>query len=149
MKELPSFSLPASNGEMYTHVDLSKGTVVLYVYPKDMTSGCTIEARDFSDMLPEFRKQGVKVFGLSRDTVESHEKFCRRDGLEFPLLSDTDTKLLHILGTWKEKTMYGKKYWGADRTTFVIRKGKIIKTWHQVKVPGHVAEVLDFVTSQK
>ena len=145
--KLPIFSLSASDGHIYTKSDFEKGTFVLYVYPKDMTSGCTVEANDFNDMLSEFEAKGVKVFGLSKDSLKSHEKFCLRDGLKFVLLSDEPTDFLQALGCWKEKSMYGKKYWGAERSTFVIRDGKIIKTWRNVKVPGHAAEVLDFVMS--
>ncbi len=149
MTKLPAFSLPASDGKTYTDKDFQKGTFVLYVYPKDMTPGCTIEAHNFTGMLPRFEELGVLTFGLSKDSVKSHKNFCSLIGIDFPLLSDEEHLLLDSLGSWKEQSMFGKKYWGAERSTFVIRDGKIIKTWRKVKVPGHVAEVLDFVTNYK
>ena len=145
MKKLPKFSLPASNGHTYTNADFASGTFVLYVYPKDMTPGCTIEAHDFVGMLPKFNELGVSIFGLSKDSLKSHNFFCSLIGLDFPLLSDEEHTLLSALDCWKEQSMFGKKYWGTERSTFVIRDGKIIKLWRKVKVPGHVAAVLDFV----
>lgn len=143
--KLPTFSLPAQDEKTYTDQDFQKGIFVLYVYPKDDTPGCTLEAKDFQTLKPEFEKLGVKVFGLSADSLKSHEKFCNKYGLAFILLSDEEKDLLQKLGVWKEKSMYGKTYMGAERTTFVIKDGEIIKEWKKVSVPEHAKEVLEFV----
>ncbi len=140
--KFPIFSLPASDGKTYSDKDFSKGTFVLYIYPKDMTSGCTLEAQNFRDAQKEFEKLGVKVFGLSKDPIKSHEKFCEKESLNFPLISDESTELIQALGAWKEKSMYGRKYWGAERSTFLIKDGKIIKEWRKVSVTGHVEDVI-------
>lgn len=145
MKKLPSFSLPASDGKIYTDADFAKGMIILYVYPKDMTSGCTLESQEFRDAYSELKKRGVEVFGLSKDSLVSHEKFCAKESLTFPLLSDETFSLLKALDVWKEKSMYGKTYFGAERSTFLIQEGTIVREWRKVKVPGHVAEVLDAV----
>ena len=149
MKKFPSFSLPASDGKTYTEADFSTGITVVYVYPKDMTSGCTLEAHDFQNALPEFQKLGARVLGLSKDSLSSHQKFCTKDALTFPLLSDEDTKLLQALDAWKEKSMYGRKYFGAERSTFLIVDGEIVQEWRKVSVPGHVDEVLSAVKALK
>ncbi len=141
----PSFSLPASDGKTYTDKDFASGKFVLYLYPKDMTSGCTIEAQDFRDMKAGFEKLGYQVFGLSKDSLKSHEKFCMKENLNFPLLSDEKCELIAALGAWVEKSMYGKKYMGIERSTFVIENGEIVKEWRKVKARGHAVEVLDFV----
>ena len=146
---LPKFLLPASDGKTYSEKDFSQGTFILYVYPKDMTSGCTIEAQNFRDAQKEFEKKGIKIFGLSKNPLKSHEKFCIKESLNFPLISDESTELLQALDTWKEKSMYGKKYFGAERSTFLIKDGKIIKEWRKVKVSGHVEEVSEFVLIAK
>lgn len=142
--KFPKFSLLASDGKNYSESDFKSGKFVLYVYPKDMTSGCTREAHDFRDRADDFQKLGFQVFGLSKDSLQSHEKFCQKESLNFPLLSDEKLELLTALGSWIEKSMYGRKYFGADRSTFVIVDGKIVHEWRKVKVPEHVREVLDF-----
>jgi peroxiredoxin Q/BCP len=142
---LPKFSLPASDGKTYSQKDFDQGTFVLYIYPKDMTSGCTIEAHNFRDAHKEFKHLHVKVFGLSADPIKSHEKFCEKESLNFPLLSDESLELLKALDVWKEKSLYGKKYWGAERSTFIIKDGKIVKEWRKVTITGHVEEVLEAV----
>lgn len=147
MKKFPSFSLPASDGTTYTEADFAKGITILYVYPKDMTSGCTIEAHDFQKALSDFQKLGVRVFGLSKDSLSSHQKFCDKESLSFPLLSDENMELLGALDTWKEKSMYGRKYFGAERSTFLIVDGEIVQEWRTVSVPGHVDSVLESVKS--
>lgn len=139
---LPQFSLAASDGRTYSHKDLGQGLVVLYVYPRDMTPGCTIEAHDFQEAMPQFEAAGARVFGLSKDSVASHEKFCAKEGLAFPLLSDPELTLLKPLDAYGEKTMYGKKILGIIRSTFLINNGEIVRAWKNVKVAGHVAEVL-------
>ena len=147
MKSFPSFSLPASDGETYSEEHFATGTTILYVYPKDMTSGCTIESQDFRDAYQELNALGVQVFGISKDSLVSHKKFCEKESLLFPLLSDENQQLMKSLGVWKKKQMYGREYFGAERSTFLIQDGKIIHEWRAVKVPGHVAEVLLFIRS--
>lgn len=143
-KPFPSFKLEDQDGKVWTEKDFSGKWTVLYAYPKDMTSGCTIEAHDFTENLKHFQKFGAQVLGISPDDTKSHQKFCNKDGITFPLLADTEMTLLKKLGVWVEKSMYGKKYMGVDRSTWIIdRDGKIVKEWHKVSVAGHVQEVLE------
>lgn len=142
--KLPAFSLPANDGKTYSEKNFQSGKFVIYLYPKDMTSGCTIEAHDFQNTQKDFEKLGIKIFGLSKDSLKSHDKFCEKESLDFPLLSDEKCELIQAFGSWIEKSMYGRKYMGVDRSTFVIQDGEIMKEWRKVKVPGHVAEVLGF-----
>lgn len=144
---LPSFSLPASDGKTYTEKDFEKGIFVLYLYPKDMTPGCTTESCDFRDAQPNFTKEGVQIFGLSKDPLRSHEKFITKHKLPFVLLSDEETMLISALGAWQEKKFMGKTYMGTVRSTFVIYNGEIVQEWRGVKVKGHVQEVLDSLSS--
>ena len=145
--KIPAFSLPASDGKIYHDKDFLNQKIVLYLYPKDMTSGCTIESNDFQRHLEDFEKMGWAVLGLSRDSLKSHDKFCTKEGLTFPLLSDENSELISALGAWKEKSMYGKKYMGTERSTFLVVNGEVVQEWRNVKVPGHVAEVLEVVKS--
>lgn len=139
----PAFTLPDSNGKKVSLKDFAGKKVVLYFYPKDNTSGCTKEACDFRDSFPNFKKLKAVVLGVSADSVESHAKFSGKHELPFILLSDVDKKVLEKYGVWKEKSMYGRKFMGIERTTFVIdEKGKIVKIFPKVKVTGHVEEVL-------
>ena len=139
----PQFSLPADGGGKISLKDLKGKTVVLYFYPKDDTSGCTPEACAFRDNLPDFSKVKATVVGISRDSVASHDKFKSKYHLPFPLASDEDGKVCEAYGTWVEKSMYGRKYMGIDRSTFLIDgKGVIREIWRKVKVPGHAEEVL-------
>ncbi len=141
-KKAPAFTLEDASGKKISLKDYSGKKVVLYFYPKDMTSGCTVEACDFRDALPDFKKLKTAVLGVSPDPVKSHEKFAEKYDLNFPLLSDTDKKVVEKYGVWKEKSMYGKKYMGVERTTFIIdEEGKIQKIFPKVKVKGHVEEV--------
>jgi len=118
-------------------------TVVLYFYPKDDTSGCTAEACAFRDALPDFSKVKAEIVGVSRDPVASHDKFKTKYDLPFPLASDVDGKVCQAYGVWVEKSMYGRKYMGIERATFLIdAKGVVRKVWRKVKVPGHAEEVL-------
>ncbi len=142
--KIPAFSLPASDGKTYTQDDFASGKFVLFIYPKDMTPGCTIESKSFRDTKKEFESLGFQIFGLSKDSVESHDKFCEKESLNYPLLSDESFELLTSLGSWVEKSMFGKKYMGADRSTFVIVDGEIVHEWRKVKVPGHVTAVLEY-----
>jgi peroxiredoxin Q/BCP len=117
--------------------------LVLYFYPKDDTSGCTREAQDFTALAPEFAKAGVKVVGVSRDSMKSHDKFIGKYGLVVPLVSDEDGRISDAFGTWVEKSMYGRKYMGMERATYLIgADGRILRAWRKVKVPGHAEEVL-------
>lgn len=137
----PAFTLPSLEGT----VSLSKlkgKVVVLYFYPKDDTSGCTKEACGFQDNLPRFKKSDAVIIGVSKDTLESHKKFAKKYKLAFNLASDEDVKVATAYGSWVEKSMYGRKYMGLDRSTFLIdEKGILRGIWRKVKVPGHVEEV--------
>lgn len=139
----PAFSLPADGGGKISLKDFKGRTVVLYFYPKDDTSGCTAEACAFRDALPDFSKLKAAVIGISKDSVASHDNFKNKYDLPFPLGSDEDGKLCEAYGTWVEKSMYGRKYMGIERATFLIdAKGVIRNVWRKVKVPGHAEEVL-------
>ena len=139
----PSFTLPADGGGKVSLKDLKGKKVVLYFYPKDDTSGCTAEACAFRDILPDFSKVKAAIIGISRDSVASHDKFKKKFDLTFPLASDEAGKVCEAYGTWVEKSMYGKKYMGIERSTFLINeKGVIRAIWRKVKVPGHAEDVL-------
>jgi len=139
----PDFSLP-TDGEGNFSLSGNKGTnIVLFFYPKDDTSGCTKEAIGFSESLGEFEKLGYKVIGMSPDPVKKHDKFKAKHDLTVTLVSDEEKTALEAYGVWVEKSMYGKKYMGVERTTLIIdQDGNVAKAWHKVKVPGHVEEVL-------
>jgi peroxiredoxin Q/BCP len=140
------FTLEASNGEKVSLSDYRGMNVVLYFYPKDNTPGCTVEACGFRDRHDEFVKRDTVILGVSRDSVVSHQKFVEKQELPFLLLSDPDGKVCELYGVLKEKNMFGKKYIGIERSTFVIdREGKIAKAYRKVKAVGHVDEVLKFV----
>ena len=118
--------------------------LVLYFYPKDDTSGCTREAQDFTALAGDYAKAGVKVVGVSRDPMKKHEKFIAKYDLAVPLVSDEDGRISEAFGTWVEKSMYGRKYMGMERATFLIgRDGRVARAWRKVKVPNHAAEVLE------
>lgn len=140
----PAFSLLSDTGETVSLRDFKGRDVVLFFYPKDATPGCTTEACDFRDSLARFSKLKVAVLGVSKDSVESHRKFKEKQGLNFPLLSDTDGKACEAYGVWQEKSLYGRKFMGIVRTTLVIGgDGRIRKVFPKVKVGGHVAAVLE------
>lgn len=142
----PDFTLPADDGSTISLKDLRGKKVVLYFYPKDDTSGCTAEACDFRDNIKTFNKKDVAVIGVSKDPIKSHIKFKNKFDLNFPLLSDEEGKMLEAYDVWKEKSMYGKKYMGIVRTTFIIdKKGVIEKIFDKVKVPKHVETLLSEV----
>jgi len=143
----PDFTLPSTTGEPVSLRQYKgKKTVVLYFYPKDDTPGCTKEACDFRDHHAELEAANVVVLGVSPDDMESHVKFRDKQRLPFPLLSDTDNEVARMYGVWKQKNLYGKKYMGIERTTFVIDKtGRIAQIWPKVKVEGHLGDVLEFV----
>ena len=139
----PEFTLPTDGGGTVSLKALKGKPVVLYFYPKDDTSGCTAEACAFRDALPHFSKVKAEIVGISRDSVASHDKFKQKYGLPFKLASDEDGKVCNAYGVWVEKSMYGKKYLGIERATFLIDgNGVVRKIWRKVKVPGHVEEVL-------
>ncbi len=142
-KKAPSFTLPDVNGKKISLNDFKGKKVILYFYPKDMTSGCTQEACDFRNSFPNFSKLKAVVLGLSADSVQSHKKFADKYNLPFILLSDEKKEVVEKYGVWKEKSMYGKKYMGIERTTFIIdEEGKIKNIFPKVKVTGHVDEVI-------
>jgi len=145
--KVPPLTTTLSDG---TPLDLSTpgAPLVLYFYPKDDTTGCTREAQDFTALAGDFERAGVKLAGVSRDPMKKHLKFIEKYGLDVPLASDEEGKISDAFGTWVEKSMYGRKYMGMERSTFLIGKdGRIVKAWRKVKVPGHVAEVLKAVKS--
>ena len=146
-KPAPDFTLPSTTGENISLRQFKgKKTVVLYFYPKDETPGCTREACDFRDQNAEFEKHNVVVLGISNDNMESHQKFKEKHSLPFPLLSDEDASVSKQFGVYKQKNLYGKKYMGIERTTFVIdRTGRIAQIYPKVKVEGHIQDVLEFV----
>lgn len=140
----PQFTLKTGDGDKVSLKDYLGKKVVLYFYPKDNTSGCTKEACDFRDAHPDFKKVNTVVFGVSADSEESHKKFAEKHDLPFTLLSDPDKKVIEKYGVWKEKSMYGKKYKGIERSTFIIdEKGKIQRVFPKVRVKGHVEKVLE------
>ena len=140
----PDFNLPGDSAEMLSLAQLVGEKIVLYFYPKDDTSGCTQEAIDFNGMKAQFSKAGARIIGVSPDAPKSHDKFRAKHGLEFTLLSDESKTMLEAYGVWAEKSMYGRKYMGVERTTYLIdANGKIAKIWSKVKVPGHAQEVLE------
>jgi peroxiredoxin Q/BCP len=141
----PAFKLPASNGETIDLSDFAGKTVVLYFYPKADTPGCTKEACGFRDAIASYKKHGVPVFGISPDPVADVKKFADKFDLNFPLLADADHSIAEKYGVWGEKNMYGKKYFGVLRTTFIIRDGKIAHVFEKVKPEGHDKEVLEWL----
>jgi len=142
----PSFLLASDGGRMVDSASLKGKRHVIYFYPKDDTSGCTREACAFRDNLPVFAKLGVPVFGVSGDEVKSHDKFVQKYGLNFPLLADPGHELLEAYGVWVEKSMYGRKYFGIQRSTFVVdAKGRIEKVWEKVSPESHAGEVIAYL----
>ncbi|KAA0920669.1 peroxiredoxin [Aquicoccus porphyridii] len=139
----PDFTLPADDGTQVTLSGLNPAPVVLFFYPRDNTSGCTKEAKGFSALRADFDAAGVKVFGISKDSLASHEKFRDKQDLTIPLLSDENDTVSEAFDVWKEKKMYGKTFMGIERSTFLIDgTGQIVAEWRKVKVDGHVDEVL-------
>jgi peroxiredoxin Q/BCP len=140
----PDFDLPADGGGRIRLADFKGEPLVLYFYPKDNTPGCTKEAQGFAAAYGEFQTAGVEVVGISKDSVASHDKFKAKFELPFPLASDEAGGVVEAYGSWVEKSMYGKKYMGIDRSTFLIDRDGILRgVWRKVAVPGHVAEVLE------
>jgi len=143
---VPDFSAPMTGDQTFQLSRLRGKTVVLYFYPKDNTPGCTTEGMQFRDLYPEFQQANAELFGLSRDSIRSHEGFKAKLEMPFELISDPDEQVCKLFGVMKNKQMYGKQVRGVERSTFVIDgSGKLVKEWRGVKVPGHVNEVLEFV----
>ena len=140
---LPSFSLPSTSKEQISSDDLLGKNIVIYFYPKDSTPGCTIEANDFSNKIDQFQNVNTIVLGVSKDSIKSHLNFITKQSIVFDLISDSEAELCEKFGVWKEKSMFGKKYMGIERSTFLIdTKGIVKKIWHKVKISGHVDQVL-------
>ena len=139
--ELP---LALSGGGTGTLAGHAGRWLVLYFYPRDSTPGCTTEGQDFNALLPKFRRLGADVLGVSRDSVKSHDNFCAKQGFKFPLVSDADEALCQAFGVIREKQLYGRRYIGIERSTFLIDpEGRVAQAWRGVKVPGHARAVLD------
>lgn len=142
-KKIPDFTSTATDGSPWRLKDHLGAPIVLYFYPKDMTSGCTVEAQDFRALQAQFRKADTTVVGVSRDSCASHVKFAQKEKLNFELLSDEDEALCRLFDVIKEKNMYGRKVMGIERSTFLIAAdGTLAREWRKVKVEGHAAEVL-------
>ena len=147
-KKLTHFSAEMTSEKTFSLADYKGKSFVLYFYPKDNTPGCTTESMEFRDLYKQFKAAGVEIFGLSRDSIRSHENFKAKLGLPFELISDPDEELCLLFNVMKLKNMYGKQVRGIDRSTFVIDgNGKIVKEWRGVKVNGHVDDILEFVSS--
>lgn len=143
-KKVPAFSRPVTGGGKWSLRDARGKKLVLYFYPKDNTSGCTLEAQAFAELHGQFKRAGVTIVGVSPDSIASHEKFKAKLRLPFELLSDEDTSLCTLFGVYKEKSLYGRKFMGVERSTFLIDEESVLrKEWRKVKVPGHAAAVLE------
>lgn len=144
-KAVPAFTAASTAGEV-TLKSYAEKTLVLYFYPKDSTPGCTTQGQNFRDLYEDFKKANAEIVGISRDSLKSHENFKSKMEFPFELISDPDEALCNLFGVMKMKNMYGKQVRGIERSTFVIdAKGKLLKEWRGVKVPGHVQEVLEYV----
>ena len=147
-KKIPAFSRPATGGGDWKPSEAAGKKLILYFYPRDNTAGCSVEAQAFAELYPQFKKAGAVILGISPDSLASHEKFKQKFSLPFELLADEDTSLSTAFGVYKEKSMYGRKFMGVERSTFLIdEKGVLRREWRKVKVPGHAAAVLDAVKS--
>ena len=145
-KKLKDFKLPSTNGNNFQLKKEIKKYLIIYVYPKDNTPGCTTESIEFAKYYNKFKKLNVEIFGLSKDSIDSHFKFKKKFKFPFDLLSDEKLQIIKILGAWGEKSMYGKKFMGVKRTTILVGKNqKIIKIWKNVKVKDHVKNVFEFI----
>jgi peroxiredoxin Q/BCP len=146
--KIPKFTLPGVLAPSWSTAEASGQNLVLYFYPKDMTSGCTLESQNFRDLHAQFRRAKTQVVGISRDALDSHRKFIQKEGLPFELLADEEEKVCKLFDVIKEKNMYGRKYLGIERSTFLIdREGVLRREWRKVKVPGHAREVLEAAQS--
>jgi len=149
-EKAPDFELPDADGEPVKLSKLKGAPVVVYFYPKDDTSGCTAEAKGFTCLIDSFRKAGAEVIGISPDSPKKHRKFRDKYDLGVRLLADEERKAAEAYGVWVEKSLYGRRYMGVERSTFLIdAKGKVARSWRKVKVPGHAEEVLEAVQALK
>ncbi len=145
----PDFTAPTDNGEIFTLSSLHGKNVALYFYPRDNTPGCTTEAKDFSSLYEEFQRHNTEIIGISKDTVAKHKNFKVKYNIPFTLISDAETDICENYGVWVEKSLYGKKFMGIMRSTFLINtSGILTHIWHKVKVKGHAEEVLSVIKSQ-
>lgn len=143
-KKLPAFKGEATGGSPIALKDLKGTAFVLYFYPRDNTPGCTVESNDFRDLHSKFKRKNVRIIGISRDTLKSHDRFKEKFGFPFELIADPDESICNLFGVMKDKNMYGKKVRGIERSTFLVNeKGVLVKEWRKVKVEGHAQEVLD------
>ena len=148
-KKISNFKAKSTNENEFNLKDFQDGFIVLYFYPKDNTPGCTQEGIDFSNNYRKFKNLNTEIIGISKDNIKSHENFKKKYKYKFDLISDEDEKICKMFDVIKEKNMYGKKYMGIERSTFIIdKKGKLVKEWRKVKVKGHVEEVLKFIKDQ-
>lgn len=148
--QAPSFSLPGNNGQTVKLDDFKGQNVILYFYPKDDTPGCTKEACAFKEAMPEFETLNAAVIGISKDSPAKHDKFVEKYDLNFPLASDENGEICEAYGVWREKSMYGRTYWGIERSTFLIDEhGRLNRIWRKVKVPGHVDSVKEALENLK
>ena len=146
----PQVHLPCDGGFIVNLADLKPSSVVLFFYPRNNTSGCTIEAKTFTALLPKFEALDAKVIGISKDSVKSHNNFIQKQELKVQLMSDADSDVCEKFDVWKEKSMYGKTFFGIERSTFLINaEGQVVREWRKVKVLGHVEAVLDAVKNQQ
>jgi peroxiredoxin Q/BCP len=144
--KIPALTLDGTEGEAIALADKLGHPFVLYFYPKDDTSGCTREAQDFSALLPEFTAIGAEVLGVSKDPPIKHQKFINKYDLTVPLATDTSSAAMEAFGVWVEKQLYGKRYMGIDRSTFLFdEEGKLFRAWRRVRVPGHAVDVLESI----
>ena len=142
--KVPDFSLPMTGGGTWRLKDALGSKLVIYFYPRDMTSGCTRESQDFRDLLPAFGQAGTHIIGVSRDSVASHDKFAAKEALPFPLLADTEEKVCRLFDVIRPKTLYGRKFLGVERSTFLLDgAGRLRQEWRKVRVPGHAEAVLE------
>ena len=147
--KVPDFSLPATGGGTWRLKDAAGRKLVIYFYPRDLTSGCTRESQDFRDLTAAFHEAGTEIIGISRDSVASHEKFATKEALPFPLLADTEERVCKLFDVIREKSLYGRKYLGVERSTFLLDgAGRLQREWRKVKVPGHAEEVLEAAQHQ-
>jgi len=144
-KKAPSFKLQSTSQKTFELQNNKSKYVVLYFYPKDDTPGCTLETKDFNYLLPKFKKLDCLVLGISKDNIKSHEKFKKKYRVKFDLLADEKKEAIKSYKVWGKKKFMGREFMGLIRSTFVIKKNKIIKEWRSVKVKGHAEEVLDFI----
>lgn len=142
---VPEFELPSTGGKTFKLSDYSGKTLVIYFYPKDATPGCTTQGQQFRDFYPDFQAANIEIFGISRDSLKSHENFKAKFNFPFELLSDTEELACNLFGVMKMKNLYGKQVRGIERSTFLIDQGILVKEWRGVKADGHANEVLNFV----